>query len=393
MKRAFLFLLAVIFISCDNEGIREVELDNDGSEITKRAFKINLSKPGDHYLKIVNKQEKSVSFKMIFNGNRIYGTLNDIIKDIKKMPDEYSGEPIVRKVWRYTIDNSRHDKPLTDSAFYHIPQIFFNSTGFGFCDDRSMVNNFIWRKLGYESQVWGLGNHVVSEVKVDGKWEMYDSMQEVYYMNNDGKVASVEEIIKDPDIILKPNDPIIEFNDDVPKPYSYDVMMCYMHPDAYTVIPELPDITFQSAIYLGPGYYVQFPKVNDPVLMTATINDSKEKPQPIEEYANFLYCITNSSNGVIPFPFLIHSIEGNGVVSFDQKTYYEAGSKKLEEKINNWDEFNYPVFFNSRDSLKLNYILNPERFSLKKENTLLLIGKNIDSLEVLLLKDVSEKAN
>jgi hypothetical protein len=387
MKHTIAFLLSMILIiACNEDGVREVEISHD-SKFEKRFFKINAKEPENFSIKIINKNKSESTFRFVFNGNRIYGKIEDILEDIKKMPNEFPNEPIVRKVWRFTTDNSKHDHPLTDSAYYHIPQLFFNSAGFGYCDDRSMVNNFLWRVLGYESRVWGLANHVVSEVLVDNRWEMYDSMQEVYYQTKDGKIAGVQDIINDPDIVTNPIDPVIEFANDTPAAYTEEVLRCYLFPGIYSVEPVLPKIDFQPDIYLKDDFYIQFPFKYKRNLETAVVNNNKQKATKITDFTNLVYFISIPSSGIIPFPFFIHSIEGVGNVSFDQISSYKIGSKELEEKINKWDDYLFPVFFQSMDSIKINYLLNPNRFSMKEENTLIIYGDNIDSLDVQLVRN------
>ncbi len=377
----------LLLISCTEDGVNEVIIDS-GSNIEKRVFKINTEYPENHSIKIINKKKSPVSLKMIFNGNRIYGTLDDIIKDIKEMPDEFESEPIVRKVWRFTTQHSKHGHPLTDSAFYHIPQLFFNSTGFGYCDDRSMVNNFLWRILGYESRVWGLANHVVSEVLVNGKWEMYDSMQEVYYKTKKGEVASVQDILDDPEIVLHPIDPVIEFDETIPNAYTEEVLKCYLYPGIYSVEPNIPKIDFQPDIYLGNNYYIQFPFKQNKDLATAVVNNNKQERTLIKDFAIMSFTITERSQGIIPYPFFIHSIEGKGNVRFNDTQSFQIGSKELDDKINKWDAFLFPIFFQSLDTLRINYLINPHRFSLKEENTLIIYGEEIDSIEVQLKENL-----
>jgi len=384
---SILFLVFIITAACnEDEGVKEVKLDKD-LKVESRYFRITTNEPDEYSIKITNKKSTQSNFKFIFNGNKLYGTIEEIIKDIEKMDEEFANEPIVRKVWRFTTDNSKHNHPLTDSAFYHLPQLFFNSTGFGYCDDRSMVNSFLWKVLGYESRVWGLSNHVVSEVLINGRWEMYDSMQEVYYNTKDGKVAGVEDIVKDPGIVVDPSNPVIKFESDIPNAYSEDVQSCYLSKNIYAVDPVLPRIDFQSEIFLKTDFYIQFPYKHKKDLKTAVINNQRQDQTDIMDYTNFIYFISIPSTGIIPYPLFIHSIEGNGSVSFDQNKAYRIGSKELNDKINKWDDLLLPLYFQSFDSIKINYLLNPIRFKMNKKNTLIIYGDNIDSIDVQLVKN------
>jgi hypothetical protein len=164
-------------------------------------------------------------------------------------------------------------------------------------------------------------------------------------------------------------------------------MKCYLSKGIYSVVPNLPDIPFQNAFHLRDGFYIQFPVKINKDLKTAIVNDNKQKQSIIKTFSNFTYHISIPSSGIIPYPFFIHSIKGNGIVSFDEKKYYNIGSNELDEKINKWDNFLFPIFFQSYDSISVNYILNTIRFNLKKENELTIKGKNLDKLEILLVKN------
>ncbi|MCW5620267.1 MAG: hypothetical protein KIS79_04080 [Burkholderiales bacterium] len=52
-----------------------------------------------------------------------------------------------------------------------------------------------------EVRVWTLNGHVVPEVKVDGRWEMYDSDTGIIYYNDSNQIAGVEELMTDPTLI------------------------------------------------------------------------------------------------------------------------------------------------------------------------------------------------
>ena len=160
-------------------------------------------------IRISNNSNNVISFYIELNGNKFYNNLDEVINDIKKMKDEYPGEKIVRKVWRYTRDNTYHNPPLTEKYWYHNPMLILNSPGFGFCDDVAMLNCFIWTNLGYKARMWGLKGHAVSEVYVDGRWELYDSDLGIYYHNQRLEVAGVEELRAYPNLVTSPIKPII----------------------------------------------------------------------------------------------------------------------------------------------------------------------------------------
>ena len=94
--------------------------------------------------------------------------------------------------------------PLTVAKWNHSPALFFSSIGFGYCDDSASLFRHLMAAMGYESRVWGLGGHIVAEVRIDNRWEMWDTDLQVHYFNHSGLVAGVEELAAQPDLILQP---------------------------------------------------------------------------------------------------------------------------------------------------------------------------------------------
>ena len=91
------------------------------------------------------------------------------------------------RLWRFIRDNRYFFDPLTGARWYHSPAIFFNSAGFGYCDDaHRRSTELLITAMGYSARVWGLNGHVVAEVLVNNRWEMWDPDLEVYYRNRTG---------------------------------------------------------------------------------------------------------------------------------------------------------------------------------------------------------------
>ncbi|MGE3600168.1 MAG: hypothetical protein AB7N70_31965 [Dehalococcoidia bacterium] len=82
------------------------------------------------------------------------------------------------------------------------------------------------RAAGYEARVWGLSGHVVPEILVDGRWQMFDPDLAVYYKDESGAVAGVEDIVSRPDLITQPQSPIFAGSNYV-FPYSTTVRDIY----------------------------------------------------------------------------------------------------------------------------------------------------------------------
>jgi Concanavalin A-like lectin/glucanases superfamily len=159
--------------------------------------------PDEYYLEIKNDNSATVDFSMKLNGNFSLNTA-DLIATIRALPEAYKGEPDYVKVWRYIVTKRYHFYPLCGQYYQHDPSFFMNSMGFGLCDDSAFVTASIWRAMGYESRVWGLSGHVVPEIKINNRWELYDPDLEVIYYKKNGQVAGVEELAKNPALVKNP---------------------------------------------------------------------------------------------------------------------------------------------------------------------------------------------
>lgn len=152
---------------------------------------------------ITNKHSVSVEFSMKINNQfpldyeDIEATITQICQDEKISKEQAA--------YLYVKDNTFQSKPLTEDVWQHAPLLFLNSIGGGFCDDRASVLTEIWRKQGNKSRVIGLEGHVVPEVYVNNKWQMYDPDCEVFYCDSDGSVLSVTALENSPEKISSPS--------------------------------------------------------------------------------------------------------------------------------------------------------------------------------------------
>jgi hypothetical protein len=83
----------------------------------------------------------------------------------------------------YLGDGNVHD-PIKD----------FNVYGYGMCCCASAGIEALSRYAGMEARGWGINNHSVPEVKIDGHWSLLDASLIQYFNMPDGKIASVTEI-------------------------------------------------------------------------------------------------------------------------------------------------------------------------------------------------------
>lgn len=112
-------------------------------------------------------------------------------------------------IWKFLVDWRYHYDPAEQGDELHDPVKFLNVYGYGFCDDCATNFMVLARKAGLQSRVWGLSGHVVAETFYDGQWHMFDPDHQVFYRNRQGKIAGVEELAEQPQIITQtPRDPL-----------------------------------------------------------------------------------------------------------------------------------------------------------------------------------------
>ena len=216
------------------------------SNISYRSFYLKSFFPQSSYLSIINTGEQAVTFQLNLNDS-LFLSMNDLVNEINTLQDEVANEPIERKAWRFIFNNRYHWPPLTTQLWYHDPTLFFNSIGFGYCDDAATAYYFILKAFGFAARQWTLNGHVVPEVFVSGRWEVYDSDLQVYYYNHNGQIAGVEELEQDPGLISNPINPISTYGDGFA--YSSLVASLYASIEDNFIAPES---YFKS---VNPNYY------------------------------------------------------------------------------------------------------------------------------------------
>jgi hypothetical protein len=112
---------------------------------------------------------------------------------------------LVARTYHWYAPNAEIDLAADD---LHDPVRFVNVYGYGICDDAARNFVILAREAGIPGRVWYLNGHVVAEAFHDGAWHMYDVDHQVFYLRDDGIVASVEDLSRDPSpITATPHDP------------------------------------------------------------------------------------------------------------------------------------------------------------------------------------------
>lgn len=139
-----------------------------------------------------------------------YFFLNDssLIEYIKTFKTPNGFEQDYRKAWYFMTQFTWSAcYPLSSRDDYQDALFFINSVGWVFCGVKSQELAQIWSMMGYKSRIWDLQGHIVPEVFVNNRWEMWDPTYHVFYPDSNGIPASVSGLSSSPELIKKPNDP------------------------------------------------------------------------------------------------------------------------------------------------------------------------------------------
>jgi hypothetical protein len=154
-------------------------------------------------VRFVNRAAETRSVRIAINGIAL-DRMADLIFETLALPAEQADEPLQRRAWRYVVKANAHSWPVTEGNFLHRAELYLRSVGRGFCDDVAQTLALVWQAMGYGARVMWLSGRVVPVVLVDGRWELYDPDLRVYYLNRQGRLASVAGIEADGTLVSAP---------------------------------------------------------------------------------------------------------------------------------------------------------------------------------------------
>lgn len=343
----------------------------------EKEFVLACTNPSTTHLEIVNYGSRTAEFRIDLNGRGFVESVADLAKEAASLPDEFKGEPLYRKVWRYTRTQVTFGIPVSERGWYNNPCLLVNSAGFGFCDDMATMNCYLWRQLGYESRCWYLSGHVVPEVKVHGRWEMYDSDLGVCYLRPDGEVAGVQELSKHPDWVTGKVDVLRPVTD-----RTIDSAQCPCTVSCYATSENNRLLSVKKLqkprpfeLVIPAGGKMSFPISGHSIWVK---NPHAETVVRASKSAYLKVEIPSGWKGILPMPLVLYSATGSGMIGHDG-VLHPCGSKFFEKYPPH-----YSLAVRASGPLKLLYYVNPRRFFLRTSNQVTIRGEHIDSLRLRL---------
>lgn len=341
----------------------------DSTGAWKRSVVLSTRTPDASTIKISNDSDIGLSFTIALNDQAFFNTVDEVMAQINQMSDADSDESTARKVWRFTVAALHHEFPLSQETWYHNPALFFNSLGFGYCDDASAMNYHLWKSFGYEARMWNLSGHVVPEVFREGRWEMYDADMQLYYYTSALQIAGVEELADDPELITSPVQPLLDSADEA---YSSVWAGYYATKDNNEMFQETLSVGDHDCIFfLPPGGSLELPGVMvEPPLKTGLVEGEYRE---VYTYANARLTIPAGWSGTIELPLILYTVSGSGSIGVNGEAY-AIGSAVLSEMFQERKTFFYPLTIAAESELQLTYLVNPQLFNLSTVNTVVLEG-------------------
>ena len=120
-------------------------------------------------------------------------------------------EQFALATWGFVTDHNQHycvaGAPGDLDGVALDPMRLLHAYGFTCCQQSTAILIWLWRGLGYYARGARMDFHTVPEIYYGHGWHMYDADHQVYYLAEDNKtVASVAEIIADPDLVRRTED-------------------------------------------------------------------------------------------------------------------------------------------------------------------------------------------
>lgn len=258
-------------------------------------------------LRLWNQSAADKRVRLTLNGQNM-ADLNGVLEQILALPVAYTDEPLYRKAWRYVIAHRRRTVPVAIGNFQYQPDLWLRSIGSSFCEAQATALYFIWQAMGYEARVMGLSGHVTPEIKIDGRWQIFDPYLATYYTDRSGKqIVGVAEIEKDPSLVSNPATPLLPLTDTA---YSQEVAAIYGSTEDNFLMYWVMTPTVKpmgSELQIPAGGYAEFDAAGN------LMRPSTETGQQVD-MAQMRLWLPPGYSGTIKLPLLLVDVQGAGQV-------------------------------------------------------------------------------
>lgn len=254
-----------------------------------------------------NRGDGDRQVRLAFNGQNM-ANLNGVLEEILALPVAYNGEPLYRKAWRYVIAHRQRTVPVAVGNFQYQPDLWLRSIGSSYCEAQATALHFIWKAMGHEARVIGLTGHVVPEIKIDGRWQVFDPYLATYYTDRSGqKIVGVAELEQDPSLVSSPATPLLPLWDTA---YSQLVADIYRSADDNFLMYWVMDPTVKpmgNELQIPSGGFAEFEAA-------ASLARPSTEPDYQVDMAQMRLWVPPGYTGTIKLPLVLVDVQGAGQV-------------------------------------------------------------------------------
>jgi len=357
------FFLMVSIISCKF----------DSSMYDQKEVKVNISNLTNEGFEIFNGSANSVCFTFGLNASLCYSEPEQLLSKIESLPDPLNfGFPY--KTWSYLIKVISHSEPITTDEKLLSPLFYLNGFGSGFCDQQAVTFAGIMNLKGFKSRVCRLGGHYVAEVYYQGTWQMYDVDLKVFYLNKLGKISSVEELEKAPQLITQP---YFKNTTAAKNSYAYEISEIYQTKEN-NMSHELKTCKNlnQTSSHFNIPPHSSLKYFNNQWVTLSSISDGK-----IDSVRYLTIEIEPGYNGNINFMLPVYKVIGNAVIKDENNELVPLSQDLISNSKN---KLLTKLNIEKNNGIIFQLIVNKRLFSLKQgANNITLIGKpDINKLQI-----------
>ncbi|MBT1700920.1 hypothetical protein KK083_28770 [Fulvivirgaceae bacterium PWU4] len=332
------------------------------------------------FIRIWNKSNDSKTVSFSINDRHFFVQYSDILK--RAIPEPVSGEDSVKMIWDFTARHSYHYYPMTPYVWMHDPLTFFNSAGFGFCDDAATINELLWKFMGYDARTWWLDGHVVSEVYQGEKWKMLDSDLGCYYLNDSLMIASVEEVLEAPRLVMERRNEIPVRVHEV----NYKEADWKFLSEIFSQRSGYPDFTPLDSVLTSKSVQFELPARSslligdkiEPQFLTDVIQG---RIHQVKTFSNIVLDVPYAKQWRVELPLIIQGIKGTGTITINDESY-RIGDPELDLKLRTRTDFIHSLYIEEARDLKIIFLFNRRIFDLAETNELKVYGEDLKGVRI-----------
>lgn len=345
-----------------------------------RHLTVTTSAPESRAVMLRNPGGSAQDFELTHNGRHAFTSLDQILDVIRAQPDEVPGEPFERKLWRYLRDNTYHHAPVSGAGWMDGTWPTLASFGWGFCSNVTSAFIQLAEAAGYEARAWSLGGHVMPEIRIGDRWQVYDPDVAVYYFRRDGEIASVEDLAADSTLISDPTTPLFQPGG-YAYAYVYDPLLAriYETTEDNRLAPWYPsDEPFHgSRITLPAGSRLIYPG-----RWTASPTGyDGARPYPVEAFRQARLEIPAGTTGALEIPWVLWDVQGSGTVRVRGEVH-AVGSAELSNGLASASASVTELeIVDNPGGMALVMMINPLWYDMQGTNEVIVTGKDVWMLD------------